>query len=46
MSISILLLGASALAGAAGVGGIAKGGSQVLKANYKSIYYFEELFFP
>lgn len=33
MSISILLLGASALAGAAGVGGIAKGGSQVLKAN-------------
>lgn len=33
MSISILLLGASALAGAAGVGEIAKGGSQVLKAN-------------
>lgn len=33
MSISILLLGASALAGAAGVGGIAKGGSQILKAN-------------
>lgn len=33
MSISILLLGASALAGATGVGGIAKGGSQVLKAN-------------
>lgn len=33
MSISILLLGASALAGAAGIGGIAKGGSQVLKAN-------------
>ena len=33
MSISILLLGASALAGAAGVGGIAKGGSQVLKAS-------------
>ena len=33
MSISILLLGASALAGAASVGGIAKGGSQVLKAN-------------
>ena len=33
MSISILLLGASALAGAAGVGGIAKGGSQVVKAN-------------
>lgn len=33
MSISILLLGASALAGAAGAGGIAKGGSQVLKAN-------------
>ena len=33
MSISILLLDASALAGAAGVGGIAKGGSQVLKAN-------------
>lgn len=33
MTISILLLGASALAGAAGVGGIAKGGSQVLKAN-------------
>lgn len=33
MSISVLLLGASALAGAAGVGGIAKGGSQVVKAN-------------
>ena len=32
MSISVLLLGASALAGAAGVGGIAKGGSQVVKA--------------